>query len=98
MDATRMSDGTMVYIKRVKTGDDESRIATMLWSEDLRRNPWNHSVPVLDLFQDDDDPSISYLIMPFLRLIDRPPFDLVEEVVDFVDQILEVRGRPLDHF
>ena len=82
----------MVYIKRVKTGDNESRIATMMWSEDLRHDPRNHSVPVLDIFQDDEDPTISYLVMPFLRLIDRPAFDLVEEMVDFIDQILEVRG------
>jgi hypothetical protein len=29
--------------------------------------------------------------MPFLRPSDDPPFDVVEEVVDFADQVLEVR-------
>ena len=29
--------------------------------------------------------------MPFLRLTDNPPFEVVEEVLDFADQILEVR-------
>jgi hypothetical protein len=29
--------------------------------------------------------------MPFLRLTDNPPFGRVEEVLDFVDQLLEVR-------
>jgi hypothetical protein len=54
-------------------------------------DPANHSVPILDTFEDLVDKSISYLVMPFLRLTDNPPFEVVEEVLDFVDQILEVR-------
>lgn len=42
------------------------------------------------MFQDDEDPEISYMVMPFLRPIDLPKFEFVIEVVDFVDQILEV--------
>ena len=34
--------------------------------------------------------SISYLVMPFLRLTDDSLFEVVEEVLDFADQILEV--------
>jgi hypothetical protein len=55
-------------------------------------DPMNHSVPILDTFDDLVDKSISYLVMPFLRLTDNPPFEVVEEVLDFVDQILEVRS------
>jgi hypothetical protein len=55
-------------------------------------DPTNHSVPILDTFEDSVDKSISYLVMPFLRLTDSPPFEVVEEVLDFVDQILEVRS------
>ncbi|KAH9918118.1 kinase-like domain-containing protein [Fomitopsis serialis] len=89
IDARRVSDDTPVYIKRVQTGDNESWIATLLCSEAIRRDPSNHCVPILDLFQDDEDPGTSYMIMPFLRLIDRPAMNAVEEVCDFVDQILE---------
>lgn len=91
MDARRIADDVPVYIKRVNTGDDESQITCMLSSEPLRQDPRNHSVPVLDIFPDGDDPAISYMVMPLLRLIDEPPFDLVEELIDFVDQLLEVR-------
>ena len=55
-------------------------------------DPTNHSVPILDTFEDSINKSISYLVMPFLRLTDSPPFEVVEEVLDFVDQILEVRS------
>lgn len=77
-----------MYIKEVQTGDLESSIALMLSAID---DPANHSVPILDTFEDLTDKSISYFVMPFLRLTDNPPFEVVEEVLDFVDQILEVR-------
>ena len=91
IDATRISDGKMVYIKRVKTGDEESRIACMLRSGDLPNDPHNHSVPIIEVLQDERDPDISYMVMPFLRLMDQPSFYSVLEVLDFVDQMLEVR-------
>jgi hypothetical protein len=88
VDATRISDGKLVYIKEVETGDLESRLALTLAALD---DPTNHSVPILDTFVDYADESISYIVMPFLRLLDNPPFETVGEVVDFADQILEVR-------
>ena len=87
VDATRISDGKLVYIKEVKTGDQESRIASMLAA---LNDPKNHSVPILDTFVDFADDSTSYIVMPFLRLPINPPFETVGEVADFVDQILEV--------
>ncbi|KZT13173.1 uncharacterized protein LAESUDRAFT_638707 [Laetiporus sulphureus 93-53] len=94
VDATRIADGQLVYIKRVQTGDDESQIATMLSSPPLRDDPENHSVPILDTFRDAEDENISYIVMPFLRLVDEPPFALVGEMVDCVDQIMEVSQDP----
>ncbi|KAI0310990.1 hypothetical protein OF83DRAFT_1088003 [Amylostereum chailletii] len=89
VDATAIASGKLVYIKRIQTGDLESSIAVMLSNAALRADPRNHSVPVLDVFQDDEDPRISYMVMPFLRRMDSPEFETVGEVVDFVDQILE---------
>jgi len=42
------------------------------------------------LFEDHKDDQVSYIVMPFLRPIDKPPFESVKEIIDFVDQILEV--------
>jgi len=89
IDATRVSDGTLVYIKRVRTGDQESQILQMLSPLSLPRQPGNHCVPLLEIFQDEDDEDISYMVMPFLRQIDEPPFETVFNVVDLVDQLLE---------
>lgn len=90
MDAIRISDGEMVFIKRVKTDDDESRIALYLSDNTFRQDSQNHCVPIIDYFEDSDDSSISYLVMPFLSSIDGPPFETVGDVVEFCDQILEV--------
>ena len=57
----------------------------------LREDPRNHAVPILDTFDDDDDDSVAYIVMPLLREIYEPPFMLVRDVVDFVDQVLEVQ-------
>ncbi len=90
IDATRLSDGKLVYVKRVKTGDLESTIAIMLSSSDLLSDPRNHCVPILDYFQDQSNAAISYLVMPFLRLSNDPPFETVEDIVDFINQMIEV--------
>jgi len=92
VDATRIPDDRLVYIKEVKTGDQGLRTALTLSEFD---DPMNHSVPILDTFVDSVDKSISYLVMPFLRLSDDPAFGVVEEAVDFADQVLEVRCCPL---
>ncbi|KAI0066775.1 kinase-like protein [Artomyces pyxidatus] len=89
VDATRMSDGKLVYIKRIHTGDQESTIAQMLLSGNLRDDPRNHSVPILEIFPDTNHEGYSFMVMPFLREMDRPPFSNVGEIVDFADQILE---------
>ena len=77
----------LVYIKQVETNEQESRIALMLSS---CQDQANHSVPILDIFVDTQDDSISYIVMPFLRPIDQPPFYAIEEILNFADQILEV--------
>lgn len=88
IDATRISDGKLVFIKEVKTGDQESSIVLALSALD---DPANHTVSILDTFTDHEDESVSYMVMPYLRPSDNPPFETVGEVMDFVDQILEVR-------
>ena len=85
-------DGKRVYIKEVGRGDEESQIAQMLSTKELLADPRNHCVPVIDVIDDPDDGSKSYMVMPLLRNAADPPFQHVKEIIDFVDQILEVRS------
>ena len=77
-------------IKRVRRNVEESRIAQMLSTKELRADPRNHCVPVIEVIDDPDDDSISYMVMPLLRSAISPPFQYVKEIMDFVDQALEV--------
>ena len=91
--ATRTSDGEQVCIKRVVTGSSEARIVCMLSSVSMviRGQSENHAVPVFTAFEDEENVYITYLVMPLLRHIDDSTFMAVGDVVDFVDQLLEVR-------
>lgn len=90
IDATRISDNKLVYIKKVPRGCDELSIATYLYSEDLRGDCQNHCVPILDVLDPPQDPTISFMIMPFLRYIDSPSFERVEDILQCGRQLLEV--------
>ena len=80
----------MVYIKEIKTDCEEHRIAQLLTQEDWVGDLRNHCVPIVKIFEDHKDPRVSYIVMPFLRPADSPPFETVKEIIDYVDQILEV--------
>lgn len=89
VDATRISDGKLVYIKRVHTESSEVTISKLVGQE--LSHPQNHCVPLLDSFLDDDDHAFTYLVMPFLRRMNSPSFDLVNDIIQFADEVLEVR-------
>ncbi|KAI0773747.1 kinase-like domain-containing protein [Fomes fomentarius] len=89
IDARRKLDGKSVLLKKVRSDSEELRIASYLSSDELRRDPRNHCVPILDVLTDPKDPTISYLIMPFLRSLDHPEFETVGNIFDCVGQLLE---------
>ena len=91
-DAKRVSDGKLVLMKRVKLASEEVKIASFLSSEELRRDPRNHCVPILDIIVDDQDPTDCFLVMPFLRRLNDPQFDTVGSILNCVGQLLEVRA------
>ncbi|KAI0643709.1 hypothetical protein C8Q79DRAFT_1120660 [Trametes meyenii] len=89
IDATRISDGKLVYLKRVASTSPELSLCRYFSSQELRRDPRNHCVPLLDVILHPMDPAVSFMVMPFLRYVDRPPFETVEDVMDCGEQLLE---------
>lgn len=85
-------DGGTVAIKQVSTDSQEIEIALYFSQPTIRDDPRNHCVPILDHFLDDENPNIGYLVMPLLRQFDDPPLQFVEEVLEFVDQVMQVRS------
>lgn len=91
IDAKCDENGRNVVIKQIYTDNEELAIACYFSSHDIRSDPRNHCVPVIDAFVDSMDPRIAFIVMPLLRGLDDPPFELVDDVLEFADQVMEVR-------
>lgn len=91
LDATRLSDGLSVMLKRVdKTcHPTEVEITTLLSSPPLASDPRNHCIPLFDVLQVPDDANMRLMVLPLLRAYDKPRFDTVGEVVDCLRQVIE---------
>ncbi|EKM49909.1 uncharacterized protein PHACADRAFT_154561 [Phanerochaete carnosa HHB-10118-sp] len=90
MDATRISDGKLVMIKAGPTKAEEFKMILRLSTPELRADPRNPCVPMLDHFVDIHDDQISYIVTPFFRRFDDPPFQTFQEILDCIDALLNV--------
>ncbi|KAI0645055.1 kinase-like protein [Trametes meyenii] len=86
MDAKRISTDETVAIKTFRKDTQELQISRFLSS---MRHPQNHSVPVLQVFDDPHDSRLALMVMPFLRPCNDPEFTTVGDIIVFVDQTLE---------
>lgn len=91
MDAVRLSDNRTVFLKRIAKNSEELRIIRHFSSAKLRSDPKNHAIPLLEVISDDESQS-DILVLPLLRRYNNPPFEFVDEVIEFVRQTLEVRS------
>ncbi|KAI0765720.1 hypothetical protein BD413DRAFT_165389 [Trametes elegans] len=92
IDATRILDNARVAIKVFPNHSQELSIARYLTSV---HGADNHCVSALDDFPDPLDSQKSLMVMPYLRPFNNPEFQAVGDVVDFVHQMLRVRGEGL---
>ena len=93
MDATRIRDRKQVMIKKVlpEEGPHELSIIRNFSSNELRDDPRNHCVPLLDLI-DTVDTKLDrrLMVMPLLRPFNHPRFQTFGEFVAFFMQICEI--------
>lgn len=94
IDATRISDGRLVYLKKIQPDSRELELLRFLSSPELLQDPHNHCVPLLDVIHDPFDSETCFVVMPYLRYINYPPFELVEDMLECGEQILEVSIAP----
>ena len=92
MDAVRSSDNDIVALKKVSKTDHEYEVETSKYfsSDDLRKDPCNHCVPVFEVLNVPDQPDIQIIVMPLLRRCNNPRWLTVGEAVAFFDQMFEV--------
>ncbi|KAL4061838.1 hypothetical protein V8B97DRAFT_1999172 [Scleroderma yunnanense] len=91
LDGTRLSDGAYVTFKIVSNSDHpyEVEIGRFLSSEQLRRDPTNHCIPIYDVLSVPDDQDKVIIVMPLLREYTSPPFDTVGEAIECFRQLFE---------
>jgi len=89
MDATRISDGRPVMLKRLfpKEGLEELQLNKLFSTEPLISDPRNHCAQLLDVIEFPGEPPI--LVHPMLRLHHDPRFQTYGEFVTFYAQICE---------
>ena len=90
MDATRISDGRPVMLKRLprEEGPYELEINKFFSTEPLASEPRNHCVRLLDVIELPDD--LPILVHPMLRPFSDPPFQTFGEFVTFFSHTCEV--------
>ena len=54
------------------------------------RDPRNHCAPVVEYFEDEKLPEYGFLVTPLYRAFNKPEFDSIDEVLEFIRQTLEV--------
>jgi hypothetical protein len=92
MDATRVSDGKVVALKKIskKVHPYEAELTQFFSSEPHSSSPKNHCIPLYDELQVPDDDDCIILAIPHCRRYNDPEFETVGEVVEFFRQISEV--------
>ncbi|KAK7692281.1 hypothetical protein QCA50_003906 [Cerrena zonata] len=90
IDATRLSDGETVMLKRVSHDRDphETDITMFLASEPAKSHPRNHSTPIYEVFEVPGE-DLSIFVMPVLDYFYKPRFETVGEVLECFRQVFE---------
>ncbi|KAH8825799.1 kinase-like domain-containing protein [Flagelloscypha sp. PMI_526] len=91
LDVTRVSDGKILYLKRVDGQEavTEPEIMRFLHSGTFKDDSKNHCSPLIDVLTTTDDPPETLLVLPYLLPYDTPPFASVGEWVEFLRQVFE---------
>lgn len=92
MDATRISDGRVVVLKKVNKHNHpfEAEISQLFSTEPLASDPHNRCVPIHDVLQSPLDESMIFLVMPYLMRYHQLRFSTVGEAVECFRQLFEV--------
>ncbi|KAG8979886.1 hypothetical protein FRB90_007845, partial [Tulasnella sp. 427] len=89
LDAQRTSDGKTVMLKIAPHDSPEITLQEYLSSEEMQRDPRNHTLPLLQVLRDPSDPKTVILVLPLVRRVDEPPPASVRECCDMIEQTLE---------
>ncbi|KAJ8077998.1 hypothetical protein AAF712_005610 [Marasmius tenuissimus] len=95
IDATRISDGEIVVLKKVQLWEPsqgeqpELKMGPLFRTEPYTSDPRNNCVPIYDTLSLPKEDNMKLLVMPFLRSWEEPLFETVGEALDFCRQTFQ---------
>ena len=89
MDATRLSDGAQVVLRKAETDKAEYIMLKKLNSPEFQCSA-NHTVPLLGVLSLPGSDNTVLLVMPKLMRFGNPSFETRGEIVEAICQIIEV--------
>jgi len=98
IDALKISDSSMVAIKRVRNTtleggitatSQEENICALFSTSEHTSQPSNHSIPLLEVLHVPGIEDENLLVMPWMREPEDPPFRTVGEGLQFIKEMLE---------
>jgi len=91
MDATQISDGQFVVLKKTSKSRNPSETDILHWfsSGSAANDPRNHVVPILQVLDVPHEEDLIIIVMPLLRKYDNPWFDTVGEALECIRQLFE---------
>ena len=93
--ARRSSDGRLVSIKILRrsfTSWREVQSTKLLYENHRRLSPANLCTPIVDLFEDEDQPNTIFAVALLLRATCKDSFQRVDDILQFISQVLLVRS------
>ncbi|KAI0358586.1 hypothetical protein OH77DRAFT_1397446 [Trametes cingulata] len=92
LDALRISDNSLVILKRVKKSwnPEEVQLHQYLYSDSLKSDPRNHTVPIIETLEVPDDDDSTIMVLPLFRDCNDPCWLTIGEILSFIGQVLEV--------
>jgi hypothetical protein len=91
MDATQMSDGRFVALKKTSKTKNSRELDILQWfASEGANDSRNHCVPVLRVLDVPDHDDLVIIVMPLLRRFDSPWFNTIGEAVECIKQLFEV--------
>lgn len=82
--------GNKVYIRRLRKDSEELALLIEFSSLKMRSEHWNRVVPIVDSFNDPEDPDIVFIVTDLLHTTTYPAWKYLEDVLEFGEQILGV--------
>ncbi|KAJ7145462.1 kinase-like domain-containing protein [Mycena filopes] len=96
LDATRIEDGKKVVLKHVPNDGSEITLMKFLNTPSARSDPKNRTIPLLDIISEPNSPW-SFLVMPYCRRFNYPPFHCRNEFLEAMAQFMEGLQFMHDH-